>query len=111
MDNGNALIKVSGVYEKADLQTMQSFLLDLALNIHECSKNRIMEIRFEFVDLKNIEATEEVIRKFKPEVVVNCAEGDWNLNVYKACLESGVHVIDLGSDISITRKPPVTRSK
>jgi len=65
---------------------------------------RFPDITFEFVDLKNIEATEEVIRKFKPKVVVNCAEGDWNLNVYKACLESGVHVIDLGSDIAMTKE-------
>lgn len=62
------------------------------------------DIPFEKIDLKNIGQTIELIRKVKPAVVINCAEGDWNLNVYKAALEAGVHVIDLGSDIPMTEK-------
>lgn len=36
-------------------------------------------------------------------VVINCAEGNWNLSVYRACLEYGAHCIDLGSDIPVTQ--------
>lgn len=59
---------------------------------------------FSFVDLRDMEALTNLIRKIKPNVVVNCAEGDWNLNVYHACLETNTHVLDLGSDISMTRE-------
>lgn len=58
IDGRSALIQVTGIYEKADLPTMQSFLLDLALNIHECAKEQITEVRIEFVELKGNEANE-----------------------------------------------------
>ena len=61
------------------------------------------KIPFERVNLMNLHPTIELIKKVNPSVVINCAEGDWNLNVYKACLEAGVHVIDLGSDIPMTK--------
>jgi lysine 6-dehydrogenase len=35
--------------------------------------------------------------------VVNCVEGDWNLNVLKACVAAKKHCVDLGSDIPMTR--------
>ncbi|MDP2647920.1 MAG: saccharopine dehydrogenase C-terminal domain-containing protein [Candidatus Yanofskybacteria bacterium] len=65
---------------------------------------RFPDIPFEFIDLKDIPVTVALINKVKPAVVVNCAEGDWNLNVYKACLEAGIHVIDLGSDVPMTKE-------
>src|SRR5258708_7545354 len=58
---------------------------------------------FDFIDLRDVLSTIALIRRVHPRVIVNCAEGDWNLNVYKACLETGVHVIDLGSDIPMTK--------
>ena len=56
------------------------------------------------LDLNLKEEILKLIQKIRPSVIINCAEGDWNLNVYQAALEGGVHVIDLGSDVPITRK-------
>lgn len=65
---------------------------------------RFPDIPFEYIDLKDIPATVALIKKVGAPVVVNCAEGDWNLNVYEACLEAGRHVIDLGSDVPMTKE-------
>lgn len=59
---------------------------------------------FAFVDLRDISATTALVRRIQPSVVLNCAEGDWNLNVYKACLETKNHVLDLGSEIPMTKE-------
>jgi lysine 6-dehydrogenase len=67
-------------------------------------QEKFPEVPFERIDLMDVSATIELIKKVSPSVVINCAEGDWNLNVYKACLEAGVHVIDLGSDIPMTKE-------
>ncbi len=58
---------------------------------------------FQKVDLRNVHETVALIEKVNPTVVINCAEGDWNLNVYEACLRTKKHVIDLGSDIPMTK--------
>lgn len=58
---------------------------------------------FEFIDLRNFEDVKALIGKVPAPVVINCAEGDWNHDVYRACLEEGRHVIDLGSDIPMTK--------
>lgn len=65
---------------------------------------RSRSAKFHFIDLEDQKATERLIKSVKPKVVVNCAEGDWNLHVYKACLATKVHVLDLGSDIPMTKK-------
>lgn len=49
--DNNAVIKISGVYEKADLQTMQSFLIDLALNLNECSEMKRDEVKVDIPDM------------------------------------------------------------
>jgi len=59
--------------------------------------------RFRLLDLRKIGKTIEVIKKSGAGVVINCAESDWNLNVYKACLKSKVHILDLDSDIPTTK--------
>lgn len=56
--DNNALITVTGTYERADLLTVQSFLLDLALNFHDCSERKIKEVRFDLAGLKGDEANE-----------------------------------------------------
>ncbi|MEK7114974.1 MAG: saccharopine dehydrogenase C-terminal domain-containing protein [Patescibacteria group bacterium] len=56
------------------------------------------------IDLRNVNEITALIKEVDPAVVVNCAEGDWNLNVYEACLRTKKHVIDLGSDIPITKE-------
>lgn len=58
---------------------------------------------FSYLDLRDIEACRSFFRQAAPRVVVNCAEGDWNHDVYRVALEQGSHVIDLGSDIPMTK--------
>jgi saccharopine dehydrogenase-like NADP-dependent oxidoreductase len=60
-------------------------------------------LNFQLLDLQDVEATINLIKKVKPAVVINCAEADWNLNVYRACLKTKTNVIDLGSDIPMTK--------
>lgn len=60
--------------------------------------------RFRFVDLRKFKKTYELIKKSRANVVINCAESDWNFKVHKACLIAGVHVVDLDSDIPTTKK-------
>ncbi len=60
--------------------------------------------KFAFVDARNIE---EITKIFKPSgagILINCVEGDFNLNVLKACRAAGMHSIDLGSEIPLTKK-------
>lgn len=72
-------------------------------DLDELSK-KYRKIKNLALDLNNILETDKLISEIKPKVVINCAEGDWNLNVYKACLKAEVHVIDLGSEIPMTRE-------
>src|SRR3989344_7358429 len=58
---------------------------------------------FSFIDLRNYAGVKKFIHKVQTAVVVNCAEGDWNIDVYRICLEAKRHVIDLGSDIPMTK--------
>lgn len=62
------------------------------------------DIPFAKVDLMHLNPTIELIKKVNPSVVINCAEGDCNLTVYKAALEAKAHVIDLGSTVPMTKK-------
>jgi lysine 6-dehydrogenase len=62
------------------------------------------DIPFERVNLMHLEPTTALIKKVQPTVVLNCAESECNLTVYKACLEAGAHVLDLGSSIPMTEK-------
>src|SRR3990172_5773203 len=59
---------------------------------------------FKYVDLKDIDKTAETIKKSCAEVIINCAEGDWNRNALKACIKAGANSIDLGSEIDMTKK-------
>lgn len=56
------------------------------------------------VDLREYSQILAMLYMAEPAVVINCAEGNWNLAVYRACLEYGAHVIDLGSDIPATKE-------
>jgi lysine 6-dehydrogenase len=59
---------------------------------------------FAYLDLREKEATKKVIKDSDASVVINCAEGDWNLEALKMFAETGVHSIDLGSDIPVLKK-------
>lgn len=58
---------------------------------------------FAFIDLRDYEGFKNFIKSVKAPVVINCAEGDWNHDVYRVCLEEKRHVMDLGSDIPMTK--------
>jgi len=60
--------------------------------------------KFKYLDLENYKDIVETIKNSKSNIVINCAEGDWNFQVLKACTEAGVNSLDLGSEIPMTRK-------
>ena len=70
---------------------------------HLLNKHR-KKTGFEYVDVTDIGHTAKIIKKSGANVVVNCVEGDQNLNSLNACILAGVNSIDLGSDIPLTRK-------
>src|SRR3989344_2339038 len=59
---------------------------------------------FNYGDLRDTDNSIKVIKKSGANVVINCAEGDWNLNALKACLKAEVHSLDLGSEIPMTKE-------
>ena len=59
---------------------------------------------FTYVELSDVDGTVKVIKNSGAKVVINAAEGDWNLNSLLACIKAGVHSIDLGSDIPMLKK-------
>lgn len=80
------------------------FLADLFDDGAKKIQTRFPDTPFAFVDLIKLRPTIDLIKKVGPKVVINCAEAECNLTVYKACLEAGTHVIDLGSSIPMTKK-------
>ncbi len=58
---------------------------------------------FGHIDLRDYGEFKNVIKGVSAPVVINCAEGDWNHDVYRVCLEEGRNIIDLGSDIPMTK--------
>lgn len=58
---------------------------------------------FAYIDVRDLDRTISVIQRSGADVVVNCAEGDWNLNVFHACLHARVHCVDLGSHVDVTK--------
>lgn len=66
--------------------------------------NRYRKTAFQHIEATKISTIKKAIRSSKANVVINCMEGDWNYEVFKACTELGVNCIDLGSEIPATRK-------
>ncbi|MBI1975826.1 MAG: saccharopine dehydrogenase NADP-binding domain-containing protein [Candidatus Vogelbacteria bacterium] len=58
---------------------------------------------FSFIDLRRFDEAKALVRSAAAPIVINCAEGDWNHDVYRICLDEKRHVVDLGSDIPMTR--------
>ena len=69
-------------------------------HIQNLLKNKSAD--FVKVDLKDIKQIVEVIKKSKADVVINCAELTWNINVMNACLLAGKSCTDLGGLQRIT---------
>ncbi|MDD5699868.1 MAG: saccharopine dehydrogenase C-terminal domain-containing protein [Candidatus Nanoarchaeia archaeon] len=59
---------------------------------------------FEYVDLNNKKDAIEVLKNSGTKVVVNCVEGDKDLIGLQEFIEAGMHSIDLGSDIPMTKR-------
>ena len=59
---------------------------------------------FEFVDLRDHNHTLSVLKISGAPVVLNCAEGDFNVSAMKAALKAGIHYLDLGSEPGMTRE-------
>lgn len=59
---------------------------------------------FKYVDVRDKSHTTKVIRDSGANVVVNCVEGDWNLDILKCCMKANASCVDLGSEIWMTKK-------
>ena len=80
------------------------FVSDLYQSHIDDLEEKFPHLDNDIADLRDVKETSALIKKVNPYLVVNCAEADWNLNVYKACLKNKVHVIDLCSDIPMTKE-------
>ena len=67
-------------------------------------KNYKTKSNFKYIEASKISTIASAIKFSKSNVVINCIEGDWNYQVFKACAGLGVNCIDLGSEIPVTRK-------
>lgn len=54
------------------------------------------------VNPEGVKQLTELFSRLEPDVILNCAEGNWDLAVYQAALAAGCHVCDLGSEIPMT---------
>ncbi|MEK7175103.1 MAG: saccharopine dehydrogenase C-terminal domain-containing protein [Patescibacteria group bacterium] len=59
---------------------------------------------FYFADLRDVNAATQAILMSGADTVINCADMYWNVNVYKACVETKTHCVDLGSWIELTQE-------
>src|SRR3989344_4392889 len=64
---------------------------------------RYKKTDFEYADARNISKMVRIFAKSGAKIVINCVEGDWNLNVLKACIKANVNCLDLGSEIPMTK--------
>lgn len=80
------------------------FMADLHPEQAGTLANRFSNAAVSEIDLRDYNQILAIIYAADPDVVINCAEGNWNVAVYKACLECNVSCIDLGSDIPATKE-------
>ena len=60
---------------------------------------------FAYLDLRDKSKSISTIKNSGAKIVVNCADGDWNLNALEICTAANAHSIDLGTGImSMLRK-------
>ncbi len=88
-------------------------LLENNYSVLMCGRNksRVMHLLknynktdFEYFDMRDIDKTSKIIKNSSSNVVVNCIEGDYNLNALKACVKANAHSLDLGSEIWMTKE-------
>lgn len=90
-----------------------SDLLDRGYSVLLCGRKRervedilkrYKKSKFEYLDLSDYKNAVKIIKNSDADIVINCAEGDWNLHALKACAEANVHSLDLGSEIWMTKE-------
>lgn len=69
----------------------------------ESAKNKV-KLEYAFCDHRHTIQIENTIRRFNPDVVINCADDYYNDKVFDACLKMRVPHVDLGSDIAGTAR-------
>lgn len=79
------------------------YCADLYKDGSEKNLTQFKDTPFVYVDLREEDSVKNLLKSVDAPIVINCAEGDWNDVVYRICLEEKKHVIDLGSDISMTK--------
>lgn len=84
-------------------RTYRLALADLYRDGSERLLERDPKIPFTYIDLRRAREAAAFIARTDAPIVINCAEGDWNLDVFRACLTAKKHVIDLGSDVPMTK--------
>lgn len=57
---------------------------------------------FVYLDLADKKNILNVINKSGADIVLNCAEGDYSLDILNACVKAGVNYVDLGPDEEMT---------
>jgi lysine 6-dehydrogenase len=72
--------------------------------IDDLLKKYSVKTAFEYLDLKNIKDTIKILKNSGAKIVINCAEGNLDLIALQECLEAGMHSVDLGSDIPMTKR-------
>ncbi len=60
--------------------------------------------RFEYFDIRDTQKSINTIKNSKAKVVANCMEGDWNLLALQSCIKANASIIDLGSEIPMTKE-------
>jgi len=66
--------------------------------------NKYKKSDFAHFDAKNINQTARIIIRSGANVVINCVEGDWDLNALKARIKANANCLDLGSEIEMTKE-------
>jgi len=66
--------------------------------------NKFKKTRFKSIEGSDMKSLIRAIRYSMTDVVLNCMEGDWNLNAAKAAMKANANYIDLGSEIWMTKK-------
>jgi len=66
--------------------------------------NKFLKCSFDYFEATDISGMAKKIKQSGAKVAVNCVEGDWNLNILKACISAEASCIDLGSEIPMTKE-------
>ncbi|HTE49012.1 MAG TPA: saccharopine dehydrogenase C-terminal domain-containing protein [Candidatus Paceibacterota bacterium] len=80
------------------------YCADLYRDGSETNLSKFKGTPFSEIDLREEGTLKKLLQSVDAPIVINCAEGDWNDVVCQNCLEEKKHIIDLGSEIDMTKK-------